>query len=162
MPPFVIEVADPRGAEARECLDRYYAELDDRFEDGFDLASYPALTAEELTLPSGVFLVATLDGEPVGCGALTTRWPSIGLITRMWVAGAARGTGLGGRILDELERHAAKLGQRAVRLDTNRVLIEAQALYRNRGYREVAPFNDNPCAHLWFEKNIGEPSPSEP
>ena len=33
-------------------------------------------------------------------------------------------------------------------------LLEAQALYRRSGYREVAPFNDEPYAHHWFEKRI--------
>jgi ribosomal protein S18 acetylase RimI-like enzyme len=31
-------------------------------------------------------------------------------------------------------------------------LTEAQALYRSAGYREIARFNDNPYADLWFEK----------
>jgi len=34
------------------------------------------------------------------------------------------------------------------------VLEEAIALYRNTGYVEVAPFNDEPYAHHWFEKRL--------
>jgi hypothetical protein len=35
-----------------------------------------------------------------------------------------------------------------------RVLTEAQAFYRQEGYREVAPFNAEPYAHHWFEKRL--------
>ena len=70
----------------------------------------------------------------------------------MWVAPAARGLGLGRRLLTELEAHAAGHGARASRLETNRALGEAIGLYRAAGYREVPAFNDEPYAHHWFEK----------
>jgi ribosomal protein S18 acetylase RimI-like enzyme len=72
----------------------------------------------------------------------------------MWVAPEARGTGLGRRLLDLLERHAAAAGAAAVRLETNGSLSEAIGLYRATGYREVDPFNDEPYAHHWFEKRL--------
>jgi hypothetical protein len=43
---------------------------------------------------------------------------------------------------------------RTVRLETNRTLTEAIALYRSAGYEEVAPFNDEAYAHHWFEKGL--------
>ena len=54
--------------------------------------------------------------------------------------------------LIELEARAAEHGSRVVRLETNRVLTEAIALYRSAGYVEVPPFNDEPFADHWFEK----------
>jgi hypothetical protein len=39
-----------------------------------------------------------------------------------------------------------------VRLETNRALTEAIALYRRSGYVEVEAFNSEPYAHNWFEK----------
>ena len=56
------------------------------------------------------------------------------------------------RILESLEGLARGFGLTALRLETNRALTEAQALYRKCGYLEVAPFNDEPYAHHWFEK----------
>jgi hypothetical protein len=41
------------------------------------------------------------------------------------------------------------------RLETNRALTEAIALYRAAGYVEVEPFNDETYAHHWFEKRLG-------
>lgn len=42
-----------------------------------------------------------------------------------------------------------------LQLETSRTLTQAIALYRGSGYREVPPFNDEPYAHYWFEKEIG-------
>jgi len=72
----------------------------------------------------------------------------------MWVATPARGLGVGSRLLEDLEEHARASGVRVLRLETNRALKEAIALYRARGYREVAPFNAEPYAHHWFEKRL--------
>ncbi len=75
----------------------------------------------------------------------------------MWVAESARGLGVGRRLLHELEAHAVQHGSRVVRLETNRTLIEAVAMYRSAGYVEVAAFNDEPYAHHWFEKHLPTP-----
>jgi hypothetical protein len=34
------------------------------------------------------------------------------------------------------------------------VLVEAIAMYRRAGYREIPRYNDNPYARLWFEKAL--------
>ena len=72
----------------------------------------------------------------------------------MWVSPEARGVGLGGRLLRELERHAAAAGSTVLQLETNRALSEAIGLYRDAGYVEVEAFNDEPYAHHWFEKRL--------
>jgi ribosomal protein S18 acetylase RimI-like enzyme len=77
-------------------------------------------------------------------------------LKRMWVADSARGLGIGRRLLAELEAEAARNGGRMVRLETNNSLSEAIALYRSSGYVEVEPFNDEPYAHHWFEKDFTE------
>jgi GNAT superfamily N-acetyltransferase len=107
---------------------------------------------DELTPPAGAFVIARLDGQPIGCGALKVTDRRIGEIKRMWVAGCARGLGVGRRILEALEQLAREFGLTILRLETNRTLHEAQALYRTSGYREVPPFNSEPYAHHWFEK----------
>ena len=102
--------------------------------------------------PAGLFLVARLDGRPVGCGALKVRGRKLGEIKRMWVAPDARGLGIAQRLLDALETNAAQMGLDTLQLDTNRALKEAHALYARNGYREIPRYNDNPYAHHWFEK----------
>jgi DNA-binding MarR family transcriptional regulator/ribosomal protein S18 acetylase RimI-like enzyme len=149
-----VAVEDPRSAAARFCLESYYAELDERFDTGFDPGRAVSTTADELTEPAGLLLVARLRGEPIGCGALKLAGDVPFYIKRMWVAPAARGLGVGRRLLRELEEHARTRGARTVRLETNGSLREATALYRSSGYDEVAPFNDEPYAHHWFEKRL--------
>jgi DNA-binding MarR family transcriptional regulator len=146
---------EPAGsAVARTCLDTYYGELAERFEGGFDETTGIPATPEALEPPVGCFLVAWLDGTPIGCGALKTLEPGIGYIKRMWIARLVRGLGLSRRLLGALEAEARGLGFHTVRLETNKALSEAQNLYRTSGYREVAPFNDEPYAHHWFEKSL--------
>jgi ribosomal protein S18 acetylase RimI-like enzyme len=149
-----VVVRDPQHRDARHCLNAYFAELADRFDGGFDPAFSRAARAEEMKPPAGVFLVATLRAEPVGCGGLKLHGREPAEIKRMWVAPDVRGLGLGRRLLAELEAHAAQHGARSVRLDTNRSLTEAIGMYRAAGYREVAAFNEESYAHHWFEKRL--------
>jgi len=147
-----IEPEMPDSADARWCLEAYFRELGRRFEAGFDPALSIPANARELTPPAGVFIIARLGGQPVGCGALKAKDRKVGEVKRMWVSPAARGLGIGRRILEMLEQHAREFGLTTLRLETNRSLQEAQALYRRCGYVEVAAFNDEPYAHHWFEK----------
>ena len=145
---------DPRHPDARRAVRAYVTELADRFEAGFDPALSISATDDEMSPPAGLFLLATLHGEPAGCGALKFRPGARAEIKRMWVAPEARGLGLGRRLLTELEARAAARGVRTLRLETNRALTEAISLYRSAGYREVAAFNDEPYADHWFEKML--------
>jgi DNA-binding MarR family transcriptional regulator/ribosomal protein S18 acetylase RimI-like enzyme len=147
-------VENPRSADARWCIDQYFAELDARFEAGFDPALTISADARELTLPSGLLVVARLSGRAVGCGALKLHGKGPAELKRMWIAPDARGLGIGARLLRELEACASARGVRVVRLETNRTLREAIALYRRSGYVEVERFNDEPYAHHWFEKRV--------
>jgi len=149
-----IQVEAPSDADSVWCLEQYFRELAERFETGFDPGKSIPTTAAELTPPAGFFMVARLGGQPIGCGGLKVKDRKIGEIKRMWVARSARGLGVGRRMLETLEERAKKLGLKILRLETNRTLKEAQMLYRKSGYREVAPFNDEPYAHHWFKKTL--------
>jgi len=149
-----VEVADPLGADAVACIDADLAELAGRFESGFDPGRGPSADPQELVPPSGLFLLARLDGRPLGCAALKRIGAGIGEIKRMWVSPSARGLGIAQRLLDALERHAGGIGMSTLRLDTNRTLTEARALYARNGYREIPPYNQNPYADHWFEKTL--------
>lgn len=151
-----VDVADPGDPGARRCLEAYFAELARRFDSGFDPARSIPATDHELTPPAGLLLVATLHGDPVGCGALKFPAGAPAEVKRMWVSPTVRGLGLGRRILSELEARAAARGVTTLRLETNRALTEALRLYRTAGYREVPAFNDEPYAHHWFEKTLTE------
>jgi DNA-binding MarR family transcriptional regulator/GNAT superfamily N-acetyltransferase len=149
-----IGVRGPADPDARRCLRAYEDELSARFDGGFDPDRSNSAADHEMTPPAGLFLVATLRGEPVGCGGLKFHGDAPAEVKRMWVSPAVRGLGLGRRLLAELEAQAVRHGVRVLRLETNQTLAEAIALYRTAGYREVAAFNDEPYAHHWFQKDL--------
>jgi ribosomal protein S18 acetylase RimI-like enzyme len=145
---------DPNHPDARQCFRSYFAELDRRSESGFDPEAGISAEPHELTPPAGCLLIAYVHGEPVGCGAVKHHPGAPSEIKRMWVSTSVRGLGIGRRLLTELEARAADSGASITRLETNRALVEALALYRSAGYREVPAFNDEPFAHHWFEKRL--------
>ncbi len=149
-----IERVDPSSPTARWCVAQYFAELDRRFEKGFDpSASLPA-EDHDLVPPTGAFLVASIDGRTVAGAAVKTLSPGVGTLKRMWVDDSVRGLGIGRRILEAAEDQARGLGIRTLRLETNGTLKEAIRLYLSAGYREVEAFNTDPYAQHWFEKRL--------
>jgi DNA-binding MarR family transcriptional regulator/GNAT superfamily N-acetyltransferase len=149
-----LRVVDPAGADARACLRAYFAELNRRAEVPFDPAKGTSAEPHELRPPAGAFVVAYLRDEPIGSGALKLHPGGPAEIKRMWVAESARGLGIGRRLLEQLERLAGDGGAAAVRLDTNKALVEAIGMYRSSGYRAIPRFNTEPFAHHWFEKAL--------
>lgn len=147
-----IEPVDPSSAEALACFDAYFCELQQRFDAGFDPALTVSAAPDELVPPAGALLLARLDGRAVGCGALKVGAGGVGEIKRMWVDPAARGLGIAQRLLDAIEARAVAFGLTTLRLDTNRALTEAHAMYLRNDYREIPAYNANPYAHHWFEK----------
>ncbi|ACA16236.1 transcriptional regulator, MarR family with acetyltransferase activity [Methylobacterium sp. 4-46] len=149
-----IEEADPRGAAARRCLEAYYAELARRFARGFDVALSRDPDAQDMTRPRGAFLVALSDGLPLGCVGLKGSGGALAEIKRLWVSPAARGLGLGRRLMAAAEEAARDLSIRTLRLDTHSALPEALALYRGTGWVEIGRFNDDPYPDHFFEKSL--------
>lgn len=98
------------------------------------------IDAAEFAPPHGLFLLARLDGEPVGCGG----WRSLGggqaEIKRMFTVAAVRGRGVARAVLAEVERTAAAAGIRELVLETGLAQPEAIALYTATGYRPVEGF----------------------
>jgi DNA-binding MarR family transcriptional regulator/predicted GNAT family N-acyltransferase len=149
-----VAAESPDTADARLCLSTYFRELAARFEGGFDVRTGDHTDVEDMTPPSGLFVIARLDGDAVGCGGFKRVDKATGEIKRVWTAPSARGMGIARRMLRTLEAAVREKGLKTLRLDTNRALTEAHALYRSEGYSEVARFNDNPYAHHWFAKQL--------
>jgi GNAT superfamily N-acetyltransferase len=142
------------GTLAGAVLDRYFGELAARFPGGpaeFDPARIAAPTTE-FTPPDGVLLLARLDGQAVGCGAVRTLDAEHAEI--MWVDPTVRGRGISRSRLAALESAAAELGCHTVRLDTDAYLTEALPLYLSAGYAEIPACNDNPYSAHWLEKPL--------
>jgi DNA-binding MarR family transcriptional regulator/GNAT superfamily N-acetyltransferase len=149
-----IRAVDPEHPDARHCLAEYVAELNRRSDRGFDPSVGATALPHEVRPPAGEFFVAYLHGEAIGCGAVKHHADAPAEIKRMWIAPAARGLGLGRRLLEHLEACARAGGARIAHIETSAVLSEALALYRSAGWVEVPAFNDEPFADHWFEKSL--------
>lgn len=149
----IIE-ANPRSPDAIHCLGQYYAELERRFDTGFDVNLSRDPDAADMIRPRGVFLLAMSDGLPIGCVGLKGSCAPVAEIKRLWVSPAARGLQLATRLMTRAEDAARDLGIGTLRLDTNSALPEAAALYRKTGWTEIDRFNDDPYAQLFFEKRL--------
>jgi len=149
-----VRGADAGSAVARQCLRAYAAELAVRFPEGYDHAAL--VDPGELTGDAGALLVAYEEDQPVGCGAWRRLGAGTAEIRHLWVAGPARGLGLGRRLLDSLETGAAAHAITTLRLGTHTALTEAIALYRASGYREIEPYDRSPYNQLAFEKRLAQ------
>jgi GNAT superfamily N-acetyltransferase len=150
-----LEEASRDAPEVRALYEVFIRESDGPLGDAVDLeAEIAAGPPAELNEAGGVLLLARVGGEPAGLGGVRHLETGVAEVKSMFVAPAFRGTGLGRRILQALERIAAARGCRAVRLDTSSYLTEAIGLYRSAGYAEVPAYNGNEKADLWFERQL--------
>ena len=111
-----------------------------------ELAGLPGAYAA----PRGRLWLATLDGAPVGCAALRPLANGDCEMKRLYLRDAARGLGAGRALALAVIDAARSLGYRRILLDTLPAMAAAQALYARLGFREVAPYNDNPIAGTRF------------
>lgn len=155
----LIEVAPPRSTAAQEALRAYLDDLASRY---YGRPASPAEIdaalredpSDDLALPFGLLLVARERGRVIGCAGLRLLPDRLGEVKRVFVAPAARGRGLGRRLVLEVERHARQHAITVLRLDTRADLIEARTLYSSLGYREVPAFNAGRYAEHWFAKEL--------
>ena len=143
--------ADPRGPAATRLLAEMCAELTRRYH-----RPPSPYTIEEAEAPRAGFVVASLDGHPIGCGALRCIDDETVEIKRMYVAPAARRRGVARRILAELEQLAAAHRYLRIILETGVFQPEALALYAATGYRRTPSYGryiGNPDA-VCFEKYL--------
>lgn len=121
---------------------------------GWSPGSSQSVEPSELATPTGIWLVAYVDGQPVACGDLQALDNDTSEIRRIYLQEQARGRGVGRALLTELEIHARRLGYRRVRLTTGDGQPEALGLFRSAGYAEIAPFTDGAFTRHWMEKTL--------
>ncbi len=150
-----VKQEDPLGKAATLLLRKLSAEIAGRYFDMGDDGS-GSFSLNDALVPRSTFIVACLDGQPVGCGALRPMDFESAEVKRMFVAANARRLGIGRRILVELERLADDFGYRVMRLETGHRQPEAIALYERYGFHRIPPFGkyvDNPVS-ICFEKRV--------
>ncbi len=107
----------------------------------------------EYAAPGGALLVALVDGQPAGCGALRALpdvdYPNACEMKRLFVRRAFRRFGLGRLLAQQLMDLATRAGYGTLLLDTLDDMEAARGLYGSLGFEEIPPyyFNPIPGAH---------------
>jgi ribosomal protein S18 acetylase RimI-like enzyme len=152
----IREVASPRDVALARALFLEYArwlDVDLCFQDfERELAELPGAYAPprgRLMLagpPDEAFGCVALRplGTACGCGPASRGEEGIGEVKRLYVRQARRGQGWGERLARAVVREARGIGYRELKLDTLSWMREARALYGRLGFRECAPYYDNP------------------
>jgi DNA-binding MarR family transcriptional regulator/GNAT superfamily N-acetyltransferase len=81
--------------------------------------------------------IAELNGERVGAIFVVRKSASVAQLRLLILAPAARGLGLGGRLVDECLAFARRKGYKKMVLWTNSCLLAARGIYAARGFKLV-------------------------
>jgi GNAT superfamily N-acetyltransferase len=147
---------DPEEPPASELLAQMAAELNAMYWSNSRL-DRPKLEPFELRPPEGIYLVGREGEAVVAGGGLRHLDPGLAEVKRMFVRPAARSRGIAGALLVALEDEARALGYDRLRLDTGPKQTHAIRLYTGAGFVPVEPYNDNPFACFWGEKDLRRP-----
>jgi DNA-binding MarR family transcriptional regulator/GNAT superfamily N-acetyltransferase len=96
--------------------------------------------------------IAELDGEPVGCVFCVARDDTTAQLRILLVDPAARGLGIGARLVAECLRFATAAGYESMMLWTNDVLTSARRIYEAAGFRLV----DEEPHHSFGQDLVGQ------
>jgi GNAT superfamily N-acetyltransferase len=159
----LVTVESPEHADAARGLIREYADslgVDLCFQHvDAELAALPG----EYAPPAGVLLVALVDGQPAGCGAIRplpdVDYPDACEMKRLFVRRAFRRFGLGRLLAQTLIERAQQAGYSTLLLDTLDDMEAARSLYAELGFEEIPPYYFNPLAGAHYLKvDLGAPA----
>jgi putative acetyltransferase len=150
-----VDIESPSQPEAVQLLQEFSSDLVNLYRDLSDDGLW-AFRAEEVTPLRTGFVVARLDGKPVGCGALCLLEDDTAEIKRLFVVPGARGHGVAARILAKLEELARNFGYEGIRLETGVKQPESMALFGKAGYYRIPNFGRyaESSVSACFEKRI--------
>jgi putative acetyltransferase len=142
---------DVRSSDATELLAELTAELAALYETSDGSAGF---APEQVEVPRAAFIIARIDGTPVGCGALRPLDATTVEVKRMYTRPAFRRKGVGVAILAEMDRLALELGYTTIKLQTGPKQPEAAALYERVGYYPIPRFSGNWERVLAYQKDL--------
>ncbi|MCL4539534.1 MAG: GNAT family N-acetyltransferase [Bacteroidetes bacterium] len=109
----------------------------------------------EYSTPEGRILIALAGGKPAGCVALRKHGEGVCEMKRLYVRPEFRGEGIGKTLAGRIIAEAKKIGYEKMRLDTVGSMVEAIALYRSFGFKEIGQYRVNPLpGAIFFELDL--------
>ncbi|KAI4215367.1 MAG: hypothetical protein LQ351_002267 [Letrouitia transgressa] len=92
-----------------------------------------------------LLLARSADGTPIGCVCLRAT-ATIGCceMKRLYISPAARGLGLGKKLVESVLNSAGQIGYKEMRLDTLPSMVEAIGLYKDAGFEETDKYYETP------------------
>ena len=142
---------DVRSADAEQLINELSAELAALYETSDGSAGFKPSDVE---VPRAAFVIARIDGYPVGCGALRPLDANTGEVKRMYTRLGYRRQGVAQAVLAELERLAISFGYTNIKLQTGPKQLDAAALYELVGYRRIPRFSGNWELVLAYQKDL--------
>lgn len=130
----MIEVtpADPGETQAARLIMASAREMASVYPPEENFAYSPA----ELRARGVRFFLVRRDNAAVGCAGLESA-DEYGELKSLFVAPEARGSGAADALMQRIEAEAARLGLKAIRLETGDAQHAAVRLYARRGYRRI-------------------------
>ena len=102
----------------------------------------------------GALFLADHEGIPAGCAGLRRIDNRRCEMKRLYVRNQFRGKGIGKTLCRSVILKGSQLGYREMLLDTLITMVEAQALYRELGFKETAPYYHNPIPEAQYMRLI--------
>lgn len=134
-----VERADPTLPVCEQLMQELSAELGALYGDD----GVGNFSAAQVMVPRSAFVVAWLNGDAVGCGAIRPMAEShVAEVKRMYVRPQMRGKGISRRVLLTLEALAKEFDYTTLRLETGLRQPQAMGLYETEGYRRIPCFGD--------------------
>ena len=147
----IAAAEDVRGPDAVQLMAELTAELAALYQTSDGSAGFKPADVE---VPRAAFVIARIDGEPVGCGALRPLDETTVEVKRMYTRAAYRRRGVAQAIMAEFERLARDFGYTTIKLQTGPLQPEAAALYERVGYRRIPRFSGNWERVLAYQKDL--------
>ena len=149
-----IESVNPLHADAIYLLHKAAKEVRPMYDTDFDPKG--ELPTNLPKVPGSIYLIARINGDPIGSAALRPYEKTTGEVVRMYVLPAYRRQQIARKLLEQVEAKAVELGYRVLRLETGNRQLPAMAMYEGSGYRRIPAYGkyEGDPTSVCFEKEI--------
>ncbi|MBW4632101.1 MAG: GNAT family N-acetyltransferase [Iphinoe sp. HA4291-MV1] len=152
-----VEIETVYSNDVLELIEQLSCELAKRYNEDAEEGK-GEFELSDMDIPGAAFVVARLDGQSIGCGAIRPfDEQGVAEVKRMFVIPAMRGRGISKQILTKLENTARSLGYTATILETGTRQPEAMALYEKAGYKHCYCWGKyiNSSWSICYRKELG-------